>query len=90
MATESTNMQQTLNERGKTHGDFLVNTITMQAIKDIMHNTPNWNKLLPHQKEALEMNAHKIGRILCGDPNKKDHWVDIAGYATLVANELGD
>ena len=34
------------------------------------------------------MIAHKIGRILNGDPNYADSWVDIAGYAQLVANEL--
>ena len=34
------------------------------------------------------MIAHKIGRILAGDPNHIDHWLDIAGYATLVAKEL--
>lgn len=38
--------------------------------------------------EALEMIAHKIARICNGDPNYADNWVDIAGYATLVANRL--
>jgi len=40
------------------------------------------------QREALEMIAHKIARILNGDPNYADNWIDIAGYATLVANRL--
>ncbi len=31
---------------------------------------------------------HKIARIINGDPNYADSWVDIAGYATLVANRL--
>lgn len=31
---------------------------------------------------------HKIARILNGDPNYADSWVDIAGYAKLVADEL--
>ncbi|WP_257617167.1 hypothetical protein [Campylobacter pinnipediorum] len=34
------------------------------------------------------MIAHKIARILAGNPNYKDHWDDIAGYATLVSKEL--
>lgn len=38
--------------------------------------------------EALEMIAHKIGRILNGDPGYADSWVDIAGYAQLVADRL--
>ena len=34
------------------------------------------------------MIANKIGRILNGDPNYPDSWHDIAGYATLIENEL--
>jgi hypothetical protein len=34
------------------------------------------------------MIAHKLGRIVNGDPNYVDSWVDIAGYATLVAKRL--
>jgi hypothetical protein len=34
------------------------------------------------------MIVHKIGRIVNGDPDVTDHWVDIAGYATLIADRL--
>jgi hypothetical protein len=34
------------------------------------------------------MICHKIARILNGDPNYADSWVDIAGYAQLVADRL--
>jgi hypothetical protein len=44
--------------------------------------------LAQDQREALEMIAHKIARILNGDPNYSDNWIDVAGYATLVANRL--
>jgi hypothetical protein len=47
-----------------------------------------WKRLSVGQREALEMIAHKIARILSGDPNHKDHWEDIAGYAELVVREL--
>ena len=30
----------------------------------------------------------KVGRILNGDPNYADSWIDIAGYAKLVADRL--
>ena len=40
------------------------------------------------QQEALDMIAHKIGRIINGNPHYKDSWVDIAGYAQLVVDEL--
>lgn len=34
----------------------------------------------------LEMIAHKVGRILAGNPHFEDHWADIAGYARLSAD----
>jgi hypothetical protein len=50
---------------------------------------PGWSRLDHSQAEALDMIAHKIGRILAGDPNHADHWDDIAGYARLVARRVG-
>jgi len=35
-----------------------------------------------------DMIANKLGRILNGDPNYADSWMDIAGYAKLVADRL--
>jgi hypothetical protein len=40
------------------------------------------------QRESLEMNQHKVARILAGNPDEPDHWFDIAGYATLVHQRL--
>jgi hypothetical protein len=59
-----------------------------QTIKDMMKQEEGWARLDPDQKEALEMIVHKIARILNGDPNYADSWVDIAGYAKLVADRL--
>lgn len=39
-------------------------------------------------KEALDMICLKMSRILSGKANTKDHWTDIAGYATLIADRL--
>jgi hypothetical protein len=36
----------------------------------------------------LDMIFTKVGRILNGDSNHIDSWIDIAGYATLVADRL--
>ena len=44
--------------------------------------------MTPSQHEALFMVLHKVARIVNGDFNYDDSWRDIAGYATLVANEL--
>jgi hypothetical protein len=77
-----------LNERGKTHGDYSRHAEITQSLKDYMRSCPNWNSLTPSQKETLDMNAHKVGRILAGNPNFADHWDDIAGYARLVSKEI--
>lgn len=84
----SSNIQDTLVERGSRYGDFAGHANITQRIKFIMQNTQNWSRLKEDQKESLEMVAHKIGRILNGDPDYDDSWVDIAGYVTLVANRL--
>jgi hypothetical protein len=77
-----------LAERGKRYGKFADHAKITQDLKDVMHACPKWAALTPSQKEALEMVAHKIGRILNGDPNYDDSWVDVAGYSKLVADEL--
>lgn len=74
--------------RRKTNGDFRKHATITDYLKFNMRNTENWNYLTAVQKEALDMIAHKIGRILAGDPNIKDHWDDIAGYSMLSAKEL--
>lgn len=77
-----------LAERAKTHGDFTDHAHYTQEIKRTMRSSSNWEDLSDVQKEALEMNAHKVGRILSGNPNHQDHWDDIAGYAKLVSERL--
>ena len=80
------NTTELLAERGKTHGDFTEHAMITQQLKDCMHNHRDWIKLTPVQREALEMIVHKIGRIIAGRPDFRDHWDDIAGYAKLVAD----
>ena len=77
-----------LAERGKTHGRFDEHASITQQTKELWHLGKKWNELSYCQAETLEMIAHKVGRILSGDPNFKDHWDDIAGYARLVSQEL--
>lgn len=81
--------EEILEERGNTHGDFTDNARLSQRMKHVISSGQTVG-LNPVQYEALDMICHKIARICCGDPNFKDHWDDIAGYATLVANRLED
>lgn len=78
----------TLEERGTRYGVFMGHASITQDIKARMQESPKWGQLEADQKEALEMVAHKIGRILNGDPNYHDSWHDIVGYAKLVADRL--
>jgi hypothetical protein len=59
------------------------------AIKYHMHNSKPMELSPTNSKRSFGYDcAHKIGRILAGNPDHKDHWDDIAGYTTLVAREL--
>lgn len=78
----------TLAERGSRYGDFREQARVSQAIKTAYRDSDNWDKLDPYQREALEMNAHKVARILCGDPNYDDSWRDLVGYHQLVLDRL--
>lgn len=80
-------VQKILKERQKTHGVFVGHARICQELKAVMREH-GVNELAVDQVEALEMIAHKIARVLNGNPNHKDHWDDMAGYATLVADRL--
>ena len=77
-----------LAERGATHGKFEHNGANGQALRDTMRGAvgPGWGSLTAVQREALDMIAGKISRILSGQGGFADHWDDIAGYAKLAAN----
>lgn len=85
--TGMTDVDSVLAERGKVHGDFDEPCRIAQGLKAVIRDGVNCkqDRLTDVQKEAIDMIAHKLARILSGDPNHVDHWVDIAGYAQLVA-----
>ena len=77
-----------LDARGNRYGSFQSNAQIAQSIKSILHSSSNWETMPEYMKESLHMIAHKISRILEGDCSYDDSWVDIAGYATLVVEEI--
>ena len=83
-----TDVTEVLEERGSRYGKFTEHARITQNIKTAMVDSPNWLELADDQMETLQMIAHKIGRILNGDPDYADSWIDIAGYAKLVADRL--
>jgi hypothetical protein len=78
------NIQKVLNERGASYGSFEGMAILAQELKDVLVT----DKMSVQQKEAMQMICTKLARIAVGDPNHKDSWVDIAGYATLAADSI--
>ncbi len=74
--------------RSETHGDFTINSHVSQAIKRAVRAHGKYQDLHDYQREAIDAIAGKIGRIVAGDADFSDHWVDIAGYAELVRERL--
>ena len=89
-AAEADNVDAILDERGERYGDFFGHAAITQHLKSAAHQfaAERGKQFGVDQAEALDMIFHKIGRILNGDPNYADSWIDIAGYAKLVADRL--
>ena len=78
------NLEDTLNDRGREYGNFDDQAAIAQDLKGIIHSCSGWDRLTPAQAEALDMIVHKISRILNGNPNNIDSWHDIQGYAAIT------
>jgi hypothetical protein len=74
-----------LTAREKTHGPFANNAKISQDLKQIFKSAGIFSAV---PREALDMIATKLSRILSGHVANIDHWRDIAGYATLVVEAL--
>ena len=85
---EPNNINEILEERGKSHGDFENNSLISQRMKFAARDGKSFGELYPFEREALDMIVHKIARIVSGDPHFNDHWDDIAGYATLASKTI--
>lgn len=81
-------LEKTLAERGTVYGRFVDHATISQSIKRSMRAAPGWQELPDDMRESLEMVAHKVARILNGNPGYTDSWHDIAGYAALVEKRL--
>ena len=77
-----------LKQRHNTYGSFMSQALLTQTFKEVARGSINYSHMAADQKEALDMIFNKIARILNGDPNYADSWVDVAGYAKLVADRL--
>lgn len=81
-----TQIQQVLNERQTTYGNYSQVAAITESIMSIL--SMNKDQRTSEMNMSLYMITSKLARIVNGDPTHKDSWVDIAGYAQLVADSL--
>ncbi|EHU1403009.1 TPA: hypothetical protein MIV70_27730 [Klebsiella pneumoniae] len=82
-------IQNTLQQRGKRYGEFKDVAQLSNDLMRLLQAAPNYHQSLSDSQHfALVMMTNKMARIVNGDPNYLDNWHDIAGYATLVEQEL--
>lgn len=81
-------MDKVLEDRGKRYGSFIGHAHVTQRLKKVIEDElAKRNKvLLPIHQEAIDMIMHKLGRIINGDENYDDSWIDICGYSQLVVD----
>ena len=79
----------TLAERQRRYGDFSQHAQISQDLQRSMRKVAAWNDLSDTHREALQMIQHKVARILNGDPDYRDNWHDIQGYAKLAEDTCG-
>ena len=83
-------VEDTLKERGTRYGDFTDNARVSQDFQIMIRSHPNYITLDHVKREALTVIMQKIARILNGDPNYRDNWHDIQGYAKLAEDRCSD
>lgn len=83
MGAAMSDADNTLAERAATHGNFNLQGSFAAVVKRLARESLNYADLEPRQGEALDMIITKLARILYGDAQHRDHWVDIQGYAKL-------
>lgn len=77
--------------RDEQHGGLQSVGIVAQDIKNAIRRGRNWPRLKLGEREALDMIAHKIGRILSGrDSHDPEHWTDVAGYAHAAMRDQAE
>lgn len=87
---EQETIRSVLDQREKNYGDYSDVSDTSQRIKYVLRQNPGWEDLYPFQRESLDMIANKIARIINGNNEYVDSWVDICGYSQLVVDRLKD
>lgn len=81
-------IDETIKDRSGRYGLIADEAALAQQLKSTLRSRPGWARLSSLQQHVLEMIMTKIARVVNGDPNYRDNWHDIAGYATLAEQAL--
>lgn len=77
-----------LSKKSQMHGSFYEVSRRFLRISSAILQGAKHGDLSPEQQTAIYMIAMKLARIVEGDSNHPDHWVDIQGYARLAEMSL--
>ncbi len=84
---ETPQIEEILDSREETYGEYPMNAIIAQGLKEHVRMGTNWENLSSAHKEALDMICSKMARAVNGDANHRDNFIDIQGYAKLAEKE---
>ena len=82
-------IDQVLKERGSRYGTFKDHAKISQGLQEVLWGHEKWKSMPSDTRQALVVICDKMARALNGDPEYRDNFVDIIGYATLVLNRIG-
>jgi hypothetical protein len=93
---EEVDLIEILKERGTRYGPFINQAHIAQQMKKVIRDGLAVNATFQNFgdarkaviEEGLEMIAHKIARLVNGQPDDEDSWVDISGYASVTNRDL--
>ena len=77
-------VEATLAERGKSYGEFRDGAKIAMDMFAIVTAAPSYAAMTADKQYAAFMVCAKLARLLNGDPEHRDSWLDIAGYAQLA------
>ena len=84
------NLDDDLRNKQIMNGPFEDMSQLSQALKFALRRGRNWEPMGPESKEALELIATHLAKILVGNATEAKHWNDIATLARLRGKALED
>ena len=81
------NLEDLLKAKDMEHGHIDDVADAVCGMWDIFYRSRNCNTMTRIERTAAHMIMMKLARAMSGG-RLMDHWVDIAGYAQLVVNEI--